>query len=575
MKIIDKIKHYESTKTPYYSFEYFPPKTKTGLENLYFKLKQMGQLEPLFIDVTWGAGGSTADLTEDLCDKTQNLLCLETQMHLTCTNLDPAKVTRALRIAKNNGINNILALRGDAVPGNTEKQPTGTFNYAIDLIKYIREHYGDYFGISVAGYPEGHPDSNSYADDLRHLKDKVEAGADFIVTQLFYQVNHFLKFVQDCRKIGITCPILPGILPFINYNSLMRMVRLTQVEIPKSIQEHLETIRNDDRAVEKYGQQVALTMCQKLQQNGVLGYHFYTLNRMESTKYVIDSLNIKHTAPLPWRPRLNSNELIRPVFWANLSTNYLVRTQNWAEYPNGRWGNRDSEQFGDASVNYLFGKKPLADRVKLELWGKSPTTTEEIGDVFIKYLDRQIDHLPWCDNLETETTRIIPQLKTLCKRGYWTINSQPEMFGLPSDSPDGWGEPGGQLFQKEYLEFFASESDTHKLLSLLDANKTTYCSVNREGHVITNATDSVSAITWGIFPQREVIQPTVADYQSFMVWKDEAFQIWRDIWAVIYPEDSDSYQLITSISETYYLTYLVNERLGEDSLFNTLTRSVS
>lgn len=575
MKIIDKIKHYETEKIPYYSFEYFPPKTKTGLENLYFKLKQMGQLEPLFVDVTWGAGGSTANLTEDLCDKTQNLLCLETQMHLTCTNLDPDMVKTALDSAKTNGIQNILALRGDRVESQANNSTTDTFEYALDLIKYIRENHGNYFGISVAGYPEGHPDSSNYQDDLRHLKAKVEAGADFIVTQLFYQVDHFLKFVRDCRQIGITCPILPGILPFINYNSLMRMVRLTRVEIPKTMLDHLETIRNDDRAVEKYGQQVTLAICQTLRKAGVLGFHFYTLNRIESTKYIIESLDIQLPSSLPWRPRLNSNEETRPVFWANLSSDYLVRTQGWVEYPNGRWGNRDSEQFGDSSVNYLFGRKPLSEKVKLEIWGSSPKTLDDIGQIFINYLDQQINHLPWCDSLEAETTPLITILKTMCQRGYLTINSQPEMFGKASDGPDGWGGPGGKLFQKEYLEFFCNKTDINQLLGKIASEGVTYCAVNKSGHVITNSKGSVSAITWGIFPRREVIQPTVADYNSFMVWKDEAFQLWMDEWAAIYPKDSVSWNLLKRISDSFYLIYLVNENLGGPSLLETIVSNTN
>ena len=195
MKIIDKINKELKSDKIFYSFEYFPPKTETGKQNLYFKLEKMGKLEPLFIDVTWGAGGSTSDLTMEICSNTQNILSLESQMHLTCTNIDEDVLKQTLETAKENNIRNILALRGDPSIGSDHWEASDqNFKYAIDLVKYIRKNYGDYFGISVAGYPEGHPQGD-YKSDLNFLKQKVDAGADIVVTQLFYDVDIFLKFL--------------------------------------------------------------------------------------------------------------------------------------------------------------------------------------------------------------------------------------------------------------------------------------------------------------------------------------------------------------------------------------------
>ena len=242
MKIIDKINNEIKKNNIFYSFEYFPPKTKTGLQNLYLKLEKMSNLEPLFIDITWGAGGSTADLTLDICKNTQNILCLETQMHLTCTNINEEIIKKTLDEAKKNNIKNILALRGDPPEGKEWKANDEKFKYAIDLIKYIKKNYGDFFCICVAGYPEGHPDNN-YEDDLKFLKQKVDAGADLVITQLFYNVDLFLKFVNDCHKIGIKCPILPGILPIINYNNFKRMIGFCKVDVPKNILNKLEQLK--------------------------------------------------------------------------------------------------------------------------------------------------------------------------------------------------------------------------------------------------------------------------------------------------------------------------------------------
>ena len=159
--------------------------------------------------------------------------------------MNEESIVKILDIAKKNNIQNILALRGDE-PKNNKINLDQKFKYAIDLVRFIRERYGDYFGISVAGYPEGHPDSVNYQQDLIYLKEKVDAGADFIITQFFYNVDLFLKFVDDCNRIGITCPIIPGILPIYNYRNFKRMVGFCCVNVPLKILEDLEQIKNDD-----------------------------------------------------------------------------------------------------------------------------------------------------------------------------------------------------------------------------------------------------------------------------------------------------------------------------------------
>jgi methylenetetrahydrofolate reductase (NADPH) len=249
MKIGQKLKQYEEAGSTYFSFEFFPPKTPAGVANLYDRVERLSKLEPAFIDITWGAGGSTAEVTLDLATNFQTNLCLETQMHLTCTNMEVAKIDSALEKARSCGIQNILALRGDPPAGQERWQAVdGGFSHAVDLVsrqpfpknfhtfgslliwllssreslghflaqvRYIKQKHGDYFGIAVAGYPEGHIDAVSYEEDLKHLKDKVQAGADVIVTQLFYDADNFIKWCADVRAAGITVPILPGIMPII------------------------------------------------------------------------------------------------------------------------------------------------------------------------------------------------------------------------------------------------------------------------------------------------------------------------------------------------------------------------
>ena len=289
-------------------------------------------------------------------------------MHITCTNMKKDKFINALEDAKKKNIMNILALRGDPPKGSSNWNPADhEFSYAVDLIKFIRKKYGDYFQITVAGYPEGHPDGNSYEEDLKYLKEKIDAGGDMIITQLFYDENKFLKFCSDCREIGINCPILPGILPIFNYNSFKRMVGFCKTYVPQNILDDLEEIKNDDEKVTEYGIKLTIKMCKKLMENGIKGLHFYTLNRDSCFKRILSELglldNLVLKKNLPWRSRLNKNENIRPIFWSNMLDKYIKKTEKWDNFPNGRWGNSNNANFGDigdyCSFKINLGTKKL------------------------------------------------------------------------------------------------------------------------------------------------------------------------------------------------------------------------
>lgn len=200
-----------------------------------------------------------------------------------------------------------MALRGDPPHGQENWTAVeGGFNNAIDLVKYIRQEYGDYFGIAVAGHPEGHIDNPDKEDDLRHLKAKVDAGADLVVTQLFYDVDIFLNFVQQARAIGITCPILPGIFPIQNYNGLKRVISFNNNQVPQKIWDDLETIKDDDAAVKEYGIQLSIEFINKFIEAGIKGVHFYTFNLERSTRIILERMGLvpqqAAVKPLPWAP---------------------------------------------------------------------------------------------------------------------------------------------------------------------------------------------------------------------------------------------------------------------------------
>lgn len=306
-KIIDKINVKIAEGTTFFSFEYFPPKTDDGVRNLGERQHRMVELGPTFCDITWGAGGSTADLTLDIASRMQNDVGMETMMHLTCTNMPVEKLEEALNKCKEYGIRNILALRGDPPHGQDKfTQVEGGFACALDLVRYIREKHGDYFSICVSGYPEAHPDSivddpeqmkRNYWADIAYLKEKVEAGSDFVITQLFYEVDLYLRFVKDCRSVGITVPILPGVMPIMNYGGFKRMTAFCKTHVPKHIADTLEAIKDNDEAVKAYGISLGTMMAQRLLAAGIPGLHMYTLNLERSAVAILENVGLIKREP--------------------------------------------------------------------------------------------------------------------------------------------------------------------------------------------------------------------------------------------------------------------------------------
>ncbi|GLT68105.1 hypothetical protein SLA2020_403640 [Shorea laevis] len=589
MKVIEKIQAGLADEGKVlFSFEFFPPKTEDGVENLFERMDRMVAHNPAFCDITWGAGGSTADLTLDIANRMQNIICVESMMHLTCTNMPVDKIDHALSTIKSNGLQNVLALRGDPPHGQDKfVQIQGGFACALDLVKHIRAQYGDYFGITVAGYPEAHPDAigsngvaslEAYHNDLAYLKKKVDAGADVIVTQLFYDTDIFLKFVDDCRKIGITCPIVPGIMPINNYKGFIRMTGFCKTKIPAEVSAALEPIKDNEEAVRLYGIHLGTEMCKKILAHGIRTLHLYTLNMEKSALAILMNLGLieetKISRPLPWRRPTNVfrvKEDVRPIFWANRPKSYISRTTGWDQYPRGRWSDSCNPSYG-ALTDYQFMRPRARDKKLLEEWATPLRNVEDIHEKFKKYCLGKLRSSPWSelDGLQPETRIINEQLGKINIKGFLTINSQPAVNGEKSSSPSvGWGGPGGYVYQKAYVEFFCSRE---KLDALVDKCKAfpslTYMSVNKEGSWISNATQTdVNAVTWGVFPAKEIIQPTVVDPTSFQVWKDEAFEIWSRGWACLYPEGDSSRKLLEEVQSSYFLVSLVDNDYIHGDLF--------
>ncbi|RDL38849.1 Methylenetetrahydrofolate reductase [Venustampulla echinocandica] len=556
-------------RQPQFSFEFFPPKTAQGVQNLYDRMDRMHGLGPSFVDITWGAGGRLASLTCEMVNVAQSQYGLETCMHLTCTDMGEDKVDEALKNAYKAGCTNILALRGDP-PREEEKwvATEGGFQYAKDLVKHIRDVYGDHFDIGVAGYPEGCDDQDDPELLLEHLKEKVDAGATFIITQMFYDVDNFLAWVLKVRAKGITVPILPGIMPINTYASFVRRCNHMNATIPPKWSQALEEVKNDDAAVRNIGTGLVAEMCRKILDSGLIHHlHFYTMNLAQATRMVLDELDLAPSEErplkpaLPWRKSLalgRRDEDVRPIFWKHRNKSYVARTQDWDEFPNGRWGDSRSPAFGELDA-YGIGLKGTNEQNR-KRWGE-PASIEDIADIFVKYLENGVDSLPWSEaSITSEADVIKDDLIALNRRGLLTINSQPAIDGVKSSHPVyGWGPKNGYVYQKAYLELLISPKLIDELLRRIEQDPDlTYYAVNKAGVLKTNTPgEGPNAVTWGVFPGKEIVQPTIVETVSFLAWKDEAFRLGLD-WAHCYSALSPSRQLIGNMMETWYLVNIVH-----------------
>lgn len=255
------------------SFEVFPPKSSTPVESIYKTIDGLSPLAPDFISVTYGAGGNGGNATIDICSAIKDKYNIEAVAHLPCINLTKEKVKQELELMKERGIENILALRGDKHP---EIQPAGDFHYASELVNYIKEN-GD-FNIIGACYPEGHPEAKNLVEDIRHLKEKVEAGCSQLVTQLFFDNETFYDFREKTAIAGINVPIEAGIMPVTNRRQIERMVTLCHAKLPKKFVTIMEKYEDDPEAMRDAGIAYAVSQIVDLVANDVDGIHLYTMN---------------------------------------------------------------------------------------------------------------------------------------------------------------------------------------------------------------------------------------------------------------------------------------------------------
>ena len=555
MKVDEKIEKYQkenSYEIPSFSYEYFVPKTLQGSYNLYERIDKMNMdSNPLFIDVTWNAGGVISpnipsgknDIkisqfsgkiipkvpkTNDIIETSQQALQLDSCMHMTCTNMTMKEIDSALKKAYESGCENILALRGDPprsveqdgkenVDASVDKYP---FKYAKDLVRYIKEKYGDHFCIGVAAYPEGHPEEANSDVLIKYLKEKVDLGATFIITQMFYNTDIFIAWCEKVRAAGIpeNVHIIPGIMPITSYDSFLRRCNWCQINVPQDLNEVLKPVQQDDEALRNLATNYVAKMCLKLFKSGhVKHLHFYTMN-LEKGSYVIlkELERLLGKRLLPLAAGLNSNankeKEMKPIFWKSRPFSYVerkkkskilkARTKSTGslssgsassaselsddeqvdleighdfdtdliedEFPNGRFGDSSSPAFGnlDLSLTQLIRQ---AESKSLSVWG-TPTSIKELGDLIIGYLKGDLRSLPWCDTpVALEAKQLLRLLISINQGGILTVNSQPKANGVPSsDQVLGWGPSMGYVYQKQYIEFLLPKRKLKQFFELVD-----------------------------------------------------------------------------------------------------------
>lgn len=298
------------------------------------------------------------------------------------------------------------------------------------------------------------------------------------------------------------------------------------------------------------------------------------MNLATATRMVLEGLNLvpsleNNPPPLPFRPSLGFNrksENVRPIFWKHRKASYVQRTQDWDEFPNGRWGDSRSPAFGEVDT-YGIGLRGTNES-NIKLFGR-PQTVRDIANTFLRYLTGELGSLPWSENaISNEADTIKDELISLNRRGFLSVNSQPAVNGANSTHPiHGWGPRNGYVYQKAYLEILVSPEVLTELITRIERSpEMTFYAVDKKGTLKTNTPDGPNAVTWGVFPGKEIIQPTIVEVISFLAWKDEAYRLGED-WAHCYDLNTVSRHLIQNVMDTWWLVNIGMQPKQDHQLF--------
>ncbi len=274
-----------------YSFEFFPPKTDQGLAQLFETIGRLAALQPDYMTCTYGAGGGSRDKTFDIVQHIQERHGVPAVAHLTCVCHTREEIRALLTELKRRGIMNVLALRGDPPKDNPGWKPgPDNFQYSSEMVEFARKNFGGHFGIAVAGFPEGHPFSPDRDIDARHLKTKLDSGADWVITQLFFDNRDYFDYVRRLRQMGVTARVIPGILPVTDYAALLRFTRLCGASVTDEVKSIFAPIQGDAAQTVAEGIRFAIRQCRELLDGGAPGIHFYALNKLHPLDVILPAV---------------------------------------------------------------------------------------------------------------------------------------------------------------------------------------------------------------------------------------------------------------------------------------------
>jgi methylenetetrahydrofolate reductase (NADPH) len=466
------------------------------------------------------------------------------------------------------------------------------------LVQFIKAEFGDHFCVGVGCYPEKHPDAPSAELDLKHFKAKVDAGADFAVTQFFFDADVYFLFVERCRNLGINIPIFPGVMPIQKYRLLQQMTEACKVQVPDQIRAQLEVM--DDDYVTKFGIQTAVEMGKKLLAGGAPGLYLYTLNMEASATAVVTEMQLNVDAQLrnvyPFArssPNGSPSRSRHPDCAMERSPAERFADRNLAERRDSRsptssssrknaWdehspdnGNRQEPDHKRLWMTLYAA--PTRSRAELEALSASwtfqaPSDLERLFARFHDASDGTVQQLPWVSQPPgVESVTIKPDLVKLCKFGILPINAQARVnAALSSDPTVGWGDPDGIVFQKAYVELFCSPAHFGLLRRKFDEHrKVEWLAATRTGQLMSSKRKSkVTALTWGVFPGQPIQEPTSMDSDKFLVWRNKAFALWR-----LFPEATEASRAhLQEIMDSWYLVCVLDNDFLYSDLFPTLTQ---
>ncbi|PVU95197.1 hypothetical protein BB561_001972 [Smittium simulii] len=612
-KLIAGFLEAQTSGNHFFSLEFFPPKTPQGMLNMRDRLGRIAPWNPLFSSVTWGTSGSTFSQSIEFASMLKVEFGVEPLLHLSCVNMRQGQIDHALRVAQSKGIYNILVLRGDeptlvneihgehsSRDGNEKR-----FSYASELVEYIRnsKEFKSVFTIGVAGHPEGYnnymdyetelketeipskekhgpeTDSTSTGDnsareslsrkeknelkELEMLSNKVNKGADFILSQVFYSSEKFIKWYKRCREYGIKVPIIPTLLPIQTYHSFQRIVKLTGVQVPLELSETLARVSNDDQKVKDVGVIHCIKQIEEIKQaTDIIGVHFSTLNLEISLKRILKGAG--------WGQGLKTetSESEQDCIASKSKHNQGGQAgpcdaRSWDEFPNGRFGDARSPAF---LSDGMYGQVESINN-DLEEFG-TPRSDIEMSELFKNFVLGKVGALPWTsDSIGTSSREHTEHLVEMSTKGMWTLASQYAIDGVDSgDVRDGWGPSGGYVYQRTFVECFVRNEIFEKLRKVLVAHKkeiTFYAAkveqdlqagpgtLQNDGMLrldtsnieqdmfedykqdtessskASEKAEETTVLTWGVFPGTAIVQAALVDKLNFSYWSKEAISIWE------------------------------------------------